>query len=290
MNMKRTLLATVLLSSMAITASAEIVGDTLVIEEAKKVKIETRDTVQRIVISGSKDDSQFQYVQRISIPDTSAVRRTIKSVKDFNKISIPGKDGKTSKWTGSVHFAIGLNTMLNAPDGYDFKVWPSWEFALTFQSDYRPYGKQNVWSIGLGFDWRHYKMNKDKYLYKDAKDYLTPKAFAGASDTYSSLRIYSLNLPLMYTHYFDKKQKWGLTLGAIVNWNFTAYAYCEYSLGNEDYEVKTRKIGHQPITVDAMAIAHIPSFPDIYCKYCPMNVFKDDRGPKMHQLSFGFYW
>ena len=258
--MKRTLLATVLLSSMAITASAEIVGDTLVIEEAKKVKIETRDTVQRIVISGSKDDSQFQYVQRISIPDTSAVRRTIKSVKDFNKISIPGKDGKDK------------------------------EFALTFQSDYRPYGKQNVWSIGLGFDWRHYKMNKDKYLYKDAKDYLTPKAFAGASDTYSSLRIYSLNLPLMYTHYFDSKQKWGLTLGAIVNWNFTAYAYCEYSLGNEDYEVKTRKIGHQPITVDAMAIARIPSFPDIYCKYCPMNVFKDDRGPKMHQLSFGFYW
>lgn len=285
--MKRTLLATVLLSSMAITASAEIVGDTLVIEEVKKVKIETRDTVQRIVISGSKDDSQFQYVQRISIPDTSAVRRTIKSVKDFNKISI---DKKNQKWEGSSHLNIGLNTMTNVPDGYDFKVWPSFEIGLAVTADYRPYGKQNKWSFGLGVYWRNYRSSNDNFWAKDANDCMTLVPYTVEKDTRTSLQVFSVGVPIMYTHYFDSKQKWGLTLGAIVNWNAIANGYREYELNGEDYEVETKKIGQRPITVDGLVIAHIPSLPDLYCKYCPMTMFKDGRGPKVHQLSFGFYW
>ena len=289
MNMRKTLFATALLG-MSGMASAEVIGDTIIIEEVKKVKIETRDTVQRIVISGSKDDSQYQYIQRIAIPDSSAVHRTIKSVKDFNKINIPGKDGKYSKWEGSVHFNLGLNTMLSAPEGYDFKTWPSWEIGLTLLADFRPYGKQNVWSIGMGFDWRHYKSDKDKYWTKDANDYLTPTPFEGVSETSSSLKIYSLSLPVMYTHYFDNQQKWGLTVGAFLNWNFTAYGFSKYEKGDENVKVYTNKIGQRPITIDGIAIAHIPSFPDVYVKYCPMTTFKDGRAPGMHQLSFGFYW
>jgi len=288
--MMKKLFSALLLCTMSMMASAEIIGDTIIIEEVKKVKIETRDTVQRIVISGSKDDSQFQYTQRISIPDTSAVRRTIKSVKDFNKISIPGKDGKPSKWQGSSHIFLGLNTMVSAPDGYDFKLWPSWELGLSLLADFRPYGKQNKWSTGLGITFHNYKMDSDKHWAKDANDYMITTPFTGVEETYCSLKIYSLNVPVMYTHYFDNKQKWGVTLGAILNWNFSAVGYREFEVDNEAYEVETKKIGHNPITVDGMVIAHIPSFPDIYCKYSPMKVFKNDRGPKMHQLSFGFYW
>ena len=67
MSKKKSFLAAVIISCISATAFAETIGDTIVIEKADKVKIETRDTVQRIVITGSKDDPQFHYTQRISM-------------------------------------------------------------------------------------------------------------------------------------------------------------------------------------------------------------------------------
>lgn len=289
MSKKKSFLAAVIISCISATAFAETIGDTIVIEKADKVKIETRDTVQRIVITGSKDDPQFHYTQRISISDTSDVRRTIKSVKDFNKISIPGKGGKPSKWESSGHFNIGLNAALDAPEEYKFKVWPSFELGLTWLADYRPFGKKNVWSVGMGVYWRHYRSSKDYYWWK-VNDVLKQVKYPEKLEhTSTSLNVISLGIPIMYTHYFDNKHKWGLTLGAIVNWN-SAYARRYYEVDDEDYDVSTKKIGQRPITIDGIAIVRIPSCPDIYCKYCPMEFFKDGRGPKMHQLSFGFYW
>lgn len=98
MNRTKKTVAAILFGCLATSASAVEAQDTLVIEEANKVKIETRDTVQRIVISGMKNDPEFHYVQRISIPDSSAVRRSIVSVRDFNKTNILKKKNENSKW------------------------------------------------------------------------------------------------------------------------------------------------------------------------------------------------
>lgn len=62
MKMKWKMMAIVLMGSLAKPVLAVEGQDTLVIENANKVKIETRDTVQRIVISGYKDDPEFHYV------------------------------------------------------------------------------------------------------------------------------------------------------------------------------------------------------------------------------------
>jgi hypothetical protein len=35
--------------------------------------------------------------------------------------------------------------------------------------------------------------------------------------------------------------------------------------------------------------AGIPGCPDFYIKYSPTTFFKEGRGPKMHQLSFGIF-
>lgn len=287
--MKKVLLTAALLGCLASQSFAEVVNDTIVIEDVKKVKIETRDTVQRIVISGSKDDSQFHYVQRIAIPDTSAVRRTIKSVKDFNKIQVKN-DGKPTKWETSAHFNLGLCTMLDAPDGYDFKLWPSWEVGFNFLADWRPYGKKNVWSIGLAFDWRTYRMDKDSHWEKTGDVMALAPNPANIDAKRTSLNVFSLGIPVMYTHYFDNDAKWGITLGGIVNFNTGSHANQRYEIDDYHYDVKLKSIGQQVVTVDGLAIVRIPSFPDLYCKYSPMKYFKDGRGPKMHQISFGFYW
>lgn len=284
---KKTMMA-VIMGLLATPVIASEATDTLEIEEVSKVKIETRDTVQRIVISGAKDDPTFHYVQRISIPDTSAVRRTIKSVRDFNKISIK-KDGKKTKWNSAFHLNVGLNTMTGAPDGYDFKLWPSFDIGVGETFDWHPYGKKNEWSIGWGLDWRTFRLKKDKYW---EQDNVEPKKMELVDYTLNdgnktSLYVFSLQVPVLYTHYFDNKYKWGVTLGGIVNFNVTPRAKYQFKSGNETYDVSIKHIGNRPVTVDLMAQLHTAWLPSLYFKYCPMTFFKDNRGEKMHQLSFG---
>lgn len=305
-DMKKFLMAAAVLGGFSAQAMAEAVGDTLVIEQAEKVRIETRDTVQRIVISGAKDDPDFHYVQRISIPDTSAVRRTVKSVKDFNKITVK-RNGKEGKVDFGFHLNLGLGTMVNADAG-SFKMQSSWDYGLTFMVGWHPYGKRNVWSAGLGVNRRNYKMDRDQFWFKDSySDVISPvDVEPNWSNCSALLSVFSLQVPLTYTHYFDNKAGWGLTVGGIINFNTGAHATRRYTtsgtysnsygvnghssnqLPEEDYKVTTKAIGQRLVTVDALAIVHIPSFLDVYCKYCPMKFFKDDRGPKMQQLSIGF--
>ena len=279
--------AAILMAFLAMPLLAAETTDTLVLEDVSKVKIETRDTVQRIVINGVKDDPSFHYMQRISIPDTTAVRRTIKSVRDFNKIDIK-KDGKKTKWSSSVHFNIGLNTMAGAPDGSDFKLWPSFDIGVGSSFDWHPFGKQDAFSIGWGLGYRNYRSSKDTYWKHDNNDEMILLPYnEDQSETKTSLNVFSFQVPLLYTHYFDKKCKWGVTLGGIVNFNCYTRAHREYKYDGEKYDVRTKSLGNRPVTIDLMAQLHTSWLPTLYCKYCPMTFFKDNRGPKMHQLSFG---
>ena len=287
--MKKVFMTMALLGSLCTYAVAETVSDTLVIENVDKVKIETRDTVQRIVISGAKDDPDFHYVQRIAIPDSSAVRRTIKSVKDFNKITIK-KNGKDSKLGCSAHMNLGLNTMFGAPDGHSFKMWPSFDFGLSLLLNWTPFGENNVWSIGFGLDWRGYRMSRDTYWVKTQDNQMQLVPYNAAfSNTKTKLSVFSLQVPLLYTHVFDGDDDWKLTLGGILNFNTGAHAERHFKYLGEVYEIATQAIGQRPVTIDILVALDTPLLP-IYCKYCPMKFFKDDRGPKMNQFSVGFWF
>lgn len=188
---------------------SNVLADAVYRLDDNEVSYVPQGNLKRIVISGSKDDPQLHYVQRIAIPDSSAVRRKLTNVKDFNKVVIKRKDGKPSKWESTMHLYAGVNTLTSATDDYDVKLWPSLEIGIGPTWDFYPYGKHNVWRAGIGVAWATFRFDKD---------------------------------------YFWKKR---------------------------------------PVTVDALAVVKIPKLPGLYCKYSPMTVFKDNRGPKMRQLSFG---
>ena len=281
-------LAVLIAGSASQTALATEIGDTLVLEKVDKVRIETRDTVQRIVINGVKDDPYFHYSQRISIPDTSAVRRKMPNLKDFNKVVIKGNDdGKTPKVEGSAHLYVGMGTMTGAPDGYS--LWPAFEFGVGGTADWHPFGKKNVWSTGLLLGFRTCHVKSNRYLAKDDMGVVSfvPYDAATQKKTHSSLSIFSLQVPLLYTHYFDAKCKWMLSVGALVNFNVSTRANRYYTFNDEEYDVSTSGLGQRPVPIEPTVIFDAPYIPPLYCRYSPMTFFKDGRGPKMHQLSFG---
>lgn len=287
MIMKKTLLflATLFMTGLCQTVCATEIGDTLVIEKPDKVKIVTCDTVQRIIVSGMKDNPYFHYTQHISIPDTTVVRRKWSNLKDFNKVVIKDSEGNPSKWEGSGHLYMGLGTMLSAPEGYS--MWPTFELGIGATADYHPFGKKNTWSAGLLFGLKSLHTRSSRYWVK-VDDVMTQVPVEKEYEyTYASITSLCFQVPLLYTHKFDNCGRWSVTLGALVNWNIGATAQRHYSIGDNDVNINTNHIGHRPFTVDGVVVFNAPYAPAIYCKYCPMTFFKDGRGPKMKLLTFG---
>lgn len=189
------------------------------------------------------------------------------------------------------YFDLGFSTMVDAPKECDFRLWPSFEIAIGLKTSWQPFGNKNVWGVGFGVDWRGYRMDNGTYWVKDPQG--NPQLFPyapGQTDCKTRLSQFSLQVPVTYTHYFDKDQGWGLTLGGVVNFNTGAHATREYESLGEEYEVVTGSLHHRPVTVDALVMINTPADFAIYCKYCPMEFFKDGYGYKMHQLSFGIHF
>ena len=297
--MKKLLISVLLLGSM--TTQAETVGDTLLIKKPSKVTIETSDKQQHITINGSSFNSDFKYEQTIELKDTVEVKRRFSNWKDLKKLKLNKKNSKDKKnkrgvVESDVYLNIGMGVMTGAPSDYKFRVWPSWEIGVGITADWYPFGNRNCWSIGFGLEWRRYRMSSDYYLTKDftlsEAGYMRPEAFNHATQDHlhSSLNVYSLQIPVFYTHNFDRDGKWSIMLGGFVNFNTSAYAKMKYTTGDNDVDVQSYGIGQRPVTVDFMVAFDCPYFLNVYCKYSPTTFFKSDRGPKMHQLNFGFWF
>ena len=289
-----TLLCALFCAAEAMAAQPETAGDTLILNNVKKLRIETRDTVQRIVISGTQSDPFYHYTQRITIPDTSAVRRKATSVKDMNKVATKKKDGGSKRVTLMPFLNIGLSTVTGAPTGYDFKLWPSFEIGAGVTFDWRPFGKRNIWSAGLAYNVRTLRSSSESYWTKDTETQpttiaLTPYA-ADQSNTHTLLRVHSLQVPLLYTHAFTDDGRWRLSVGALLSLNLNAYAKRGYTQAGEDYDVFTRDIHQRKLTIEPTVLLKVPHVPTLYCRYSPMTFFQKDRGPEFHLLSFGLHF
>lgn len=290
--MKKFFVFAALMGCGSLQTSAEVVGDTIVIKDVDKVRIENGANEQRILIEGARYDSDFKYKQTIPYSDSSVVKSELKSKRDAENYVVKDnkEPNKVSKVEPNGYVHLGLGTMVGTPDGYSFKVWPSWEIGAGITADWHPYGKKNVWSIGFGIEWRYYRMSNASYWVKNnGVMSLVPYA-DGLDDKKSSLSAFSLQVPVTYTHYFTDEDGWGFTLGGIVNFNTGAHTNRQYSVGDEDFDISLNKIGQRPVTIDLLAVVRIPSFPDVYFKYSPTKFFKNGRGPEMNQLSFGVYF
>ena len=165
MNQTVKLMSALIMGCISMPALATESGDTLVVEKPNRVKIETRNDQQRIVVIGSKEDKAFLYTQRIALKDSSDVKKSIENARDFNKVVIK-KNGKSTKWSSSAHVFLGLNVMTDVPDGYKFKTWFSPEIGVALMADWHPFGKKNEWSVGLGVDFKHYSNSSSSYWAK----------------------------------------------------------------------------------------------------------------------------
>lgn len=196
------------------------------------------------------------------------------------------------RWELTPHFNIGFGGFFNGPENLEKgDRYGNIELGLETSFDWHPFGYQNEWSVGLGLGYRHYELNKDVHWEKN-NHLMSLVAFDEyQTNTSNSLNVMSIQIPMIYTHYFFKSGL-GISLGAIVNWNVSAWANRGYEFKGEEYSVDTKDIGQRPFTVDFI-FKFLPPLGRCYCppfyfKISPTSFFKNNHGPEMYQLSCGF--
>ena len=201
------------------------------------------------------------------------------------KISIGEDDGEME---ATAHLGIGFVSPTNVSSEMDFPFGSSWEIFFTplvFEL-YMNKAKGDLISLGVGFDWRNYRMTNDvRFIKYDDGTVGLDRYPEGASPKFSRVKVFSLNFPLLYEHKFNRK--WGLGIGPVFNWNTYGSIKTRFKKDGDKHKFVDKNIGQRKFTIDAMFILENPIV-DLYLKYSPMDVLKDNV-LKFQSLSLGIY-
>ena len=195
---------------------------------------------------------------------------------------------KTSHGDFCMHLGVGVNLVSGAPDGYEFAPFKSWDIQWTvLQYDYKPKGASQKYSIGLGLNWSNYGLKENNTMLQKTNNVVELGKFPENTESrWSSIRTLSINVPLLFTQKVSKD--FSFSVGPIVHFNVDGWLNNKYDQGDQSYKISTKKIGQRAVTVDVMGILDIYGI-GIFCKYTPMKVLKNDRGPQFNSFSVGLY-
>ena len=146
-------------------------------------------------------------------------------------------------------------------------------------------GKKDFLRIGMGFDWRNYRVTDFKMFSKDEKGVISMQDYPeGTEPKFSRIHTFSLSIPLKYYHYLNRKVYFAVGPELY----FTPYGSLKTRY-YEDGEKKKITSGnvHQnrfSVGVGAEVIVHHIG---IYYKYNPFNVLNNNFGPKFSSMTVG---
>ena len=268
------------------------VSDTLLyVSNPDRVVITESPEGTRVSISDSGESVLIAYPDSAKI---STYRRS--STLPFNLPFGYGKKGSEScgsscdGWTvGFDGLCIGLNNALGQTGGGGLQWSKSFEINwLSCLNVGYAFSRSCIY-LGLGFDWRNYKATADgRWLQPDGNGGVKwGSAPDGVLVKATQLKVFSLQLPLMYTWNIPKTHlRW--RMGPILCFNTYSSIKGIYddASGNR-CEYFTRDFDRTPTTVDFFGSLSYHTFLGIYIRYSPMKVLKTASPINFTPLTLG---
>ena len=146
-------------------------------------------------------------------------------------------------------------------------------------------GKKDFMRIGLGFDWRNYRVTNFKMFSKDEHGIISMQDYPeGTEPKFSRIHTFSLSVPLKYYHYFNKKVYFAVGPELY----FTPYGSLKtrYYEGDEKKKITAGNVHQNRFSVGGGAeiiIHHV----GIYYKYNPFHVLRSSYGPEFSSMTTG---
>jgi len=276
--------------------SAAAQSDTLVINHPQKVTIVSNDSLQRVIVSGRQGDPDFSYQNTIRLVDNN-YESNVNISRDHWELIPSVKVGRAkndtasySRYTNviSAHFGIGFTCPTHVDERLDFSTFKSWEiFATILQWDhFLDRRERNNVSLGLGIDWRNYRITDDQLFTKSPSGDVTVEKFPLEFEPkFSRIKVFSLTATLRYEHDFGGG--FAIGFGPVFNFNTYASIKTRYKFLGDKVKHVEKNIRQRPVTIDWMLNMRIVDVP-FYVKYSNDDVLKDG-GVRFRSLSFGLY-
>lgn len=180
--------------------------------------------------------------------------------------------------------AFGRSTGADAPGGVSLHgAEIMWANALALRYELN---RRHSLKVGVGLDWRNYRLDDGMRFYKDedGKLWIGKYADEKAYNRLSRIKTFSLLVPFTYAYNIGAGFK--VEASAILDFNVYGSVKTKYRIGEMQYEDFNKDIHQNVITCDFMAVAGWKGL-GLYVKYSPSNVLKANFGPKFQSLSFG---
>lgn len=282
------------LLSVEVASQTPALPDTVMsIKNATNVIITESPAGLKMTVKGTDNDPEFQstYISEFG-PDAV--------VKSHQEFEMPYLFRTRNYSTNQIVMFKGLHAgfcgTIGTPGSMDVQMGKSFEIGIDNLIAYelRLKGDRDAFSLGLGINWRNYRMTAEtRFIEQDG--IITTSAYPENTEgRYSRLKIFSLGFPLMYEHRFPinmlATRSMIVNIGAIFNWN--SYGSMKTAWKEADgtkAEQFSKRIGQRKFTVDIMAAVQVAPASGFYVKYSPMDFFKKGRGPEFQTISTGIY-
>ena len=146
-------------------------------------------------------------------------------------------------------------------------------------------GKKDYLRIGLGFDWRNYRVTDFKMFSKDERGIITMQDYPeGTEPKFSRIHTFSLSVPLKYYHYLNKH----VYLAVGPELYFTPYGSLKtrYYEDGEKKKITAGNVHQNIFSIGVGAEINIHHI-GIYYKYNPFPVLRSSYGPKFSTMTVG---
>ncbi|MDE5870794.1 MAG: hypothetical protein K2H22_02460 [Muribaculaceae bacterium] len=289
--MKKIISCLFLLNIMSVV-KAQTTPDTLMsVTDPGRVIITESPEGTRVSVADGAESVLIEY------PDMAKVSTSRRSRSIFSIPGIPcGRHKENCCCSGngwslsSDGLCIGLTDALGQTGGGGLQWSKSFEIDwLSCINVGYEFSRSRIY-FGLGFDWRNYKATAfGRWLEPDGNGGVRwGSAPEGASVRFSRLKVFSLQLPLMYVWRIPKSfLKW--RMGPILNFNTYSSVKGVYDdpAGNR-CEYFTKDFERRPVTIDFFASLSYHDAVGIYVRYSPMKVLKAASPINFTPLSLGF--
>lgn len=294
--MKKLLFTTGLLLVVTTSALARLNpgNDTIVVKKPQKVTVVTTDLLQKITIEGQENDNDYRYDNIIQLVDSNYISN-ISVNSDRWEFSLPfslhkrKKQRKIGERDDEISTRIGFGWVgaIGSPENMDVTIGASWEIFWTIlQWEYKRCGNPHRWSVGLGLDWRNYRMTNTQRFVKDEKNIVIEKYPDGATPKFSRVKVLSLQIPLLYRYKIN--EDFSIGAGPILNLNVHSSLKTRYKINDKKHKNTDDDAWATPLTLDFMGIVGTP-VATFYVKYSPCNVLRTAHAPKFQSFSLGIY-
>jgi opacity protein-like surface antigen len=202
------------------------------------------------------------------------------------KVSKSTTTSKTKvKSSISSTLSFGFITGINQDDGVSINMGQSYEIEWgDVISGKIRVGRKDFLRLGMGFDWRNYRMT-DRMFVKDNDGKISSQDYpAGTEPKFSRIHTFSLSIPLKYYHYFNKNIYFAV--GPELYFTPWGSLKTKYYENREIQKITARNIHENTVSIGVGAEVNIHHI-GIYYKYNPFDVLNSSFGPKFSSMTAG---